>query len=170
MKRVTPWIYLSEILAMLGRHGGELAVAVSCVAVVGLTSNATRALLHLQAFGSAGRVFFVLLPAIGAILLFEVFVAAWRLYRRQSIALATTRSLLDLDAGDRTDLEGRLPARDRLREARVEQRNADVIRIRRVREMAQFPRAAGGESKGATSRELSRAEDDGWPVQAAAGR
>ena len=47
--------------------------------------------------------------------------AAWRLYRRQRSALATTRSLLDLNAGDRTDLERRLRTRYLRREARIEQ-------------------------------------------------
>ena len=123
----TPLSYLAEIVAMSKRHGGELAVGVGGVVAVVITALATLSLLQGQAFGGLVHVLFVLLPFIGAVLLLEAAVAAWRLYRRQEIALATTRSLLVMNAADRADLERHLLRRYRRREVRIEERNAARI-------------------------------------------
>jgi hypothetical protein len=120
----SPLTYLTEIMAASWKHGGELAVAVGCVVVVGLTSLGTRSLLHLQDFGGTGHVVVVLLPPIGAVLLLEAAVAAWRVHRSQQITLATTGALLDLNACDRADLERQLHSHYRGREARTEERYA----------------------------------------------
>ena len=106
--------YLGQIVAMSWRHGWELAAAAVCavaLAVAGFVTLPSHAL-------------FVPFFAIAAVLMFEASAAAWRLHRRQRIALATTRTLLDLNAADRAELEDHLRARYRLREARLEARNA----------------------------------------------
>jgi hypothetical protein len=121
--RITPLTYLTELLATWLRHGGELAVGLVGVVVIGLTALTMRSLLHVQAFGGPGHVLLVLLPLIAAVLLFQAAVAAWRLYHRQQITLAATRSLLDLNVTDRADLEQRLRTRYRRREARIQERN-----------------------------------------------
>lgn len=107
---VTPLTYLAEIAAMSWRHGGELAVAVGCAAVMAVTALGMHSLLPL--------------PALAAILLIPASAAAWRLHRRQRTALATTRSLLVLNAGDRVDFERQVHARQERREARVEGRHS----------------------------------------------
>lgn len=117
---VTPLRYLAELLASSRKHPGELAVAALCAAGTGLFAFWLQSLQHRQAFRGPGILSFILLPA-GAFLLFQASVAAWRLYRRQRSALATARSLLDLDAGDRTRLEHRLRTRHLRREARMEE-------------------------------------------------
>jgi hypothetical protein len=113
---ITPLTYLGEMAAMSWKHGWELAAAMACGAAA-----VTAALVTLS-HGPA-NVLFVLLSA-AAVLLFEAAAAAWRLHRRQSVALATTRSLLDLNAADREELERHLRTRYRRREARIEERNA----------------------------------------------
>lgn len=120
---VTPLTYLGEMVSTSWRHGGELAVTVACVVLLGLTSLVVRSMVHLKAL-SGSDVLIVLLPLVAAALMFVAAMAGWRLYRRQRIALATTRSLLDLNAGDRSDLERHLHWRYRRREARIEERNA----------------------------------------------
>ena len=64
---------------------------------------------------------------IGTALMFIATMAAWRLYQRQNKALATTRSLLDLNIGDRADLERDLRTRFRRREADTELRHTARI-------------------------------------------
>lgn len=115
-KPATPLTYFTELAVMSSRHGGELAAAMGGVVLVGLTGLAMRTLLHLQPL-SGWHALYVLLPLIGAALMFVATMAAWRLYQRQNTALATTRSLLDLNAGDRADLERDLRTRFRRREA-----------------------------------------------------
>jgi biopolymer transport protein ExbB/TolQ len=113
----TPMTYLGEMVAMSWRHGGELAGAAACavtLAVVALVALSAHAL-------------YVLPSAIAAVVLFEASAAAWRLHRRQRIALATTRALLDLNGADRAELEHHLRARYRRREARIQERNADRL-------------------------------------------
>jgi hypothetical protein len=119
MKReaATPWTYLRDILTTSWKHGGELALAVGGIALSALSVLVTRSQLDLKAF-DARQVVFVLLPLIGIAALFVVSKAAWRLHRRQDIALATTRSLLALNAGDRADLERSLRDQYRRRELR----------------------------------------------------
>ena len=107
---VTPLTYLAEIVASSWKHPGQLAVAALCAAGAGVGVLWIQSLQRVQAFRSPEKLVFILAP-IGAFLLFEATVAAWRLYRRQQSALATTRSLLDLNASDRTDLERRLRTR-----------------------------------------------------------
>ena len=119
----TPLTYLGEILANSRQHGGELAVAVGCVIAVVLATLGMRSWLHLPELGGLGQVLLVLVPATGAVLLLEMGVAAWRLHRRQGVALATRQTLLDLNAGERADLESRLLARYQRRERRIGERN-----------------------------------------------
>jgi hypothetical protein len=112
---ITPMTYLREMVAMSGKHSWELAAAIACAAA------AVIAALAVRSHGPA-NVLFVLLSAV--IMLFEAAAAAWRLHHRQGVALTITRSLLDLNAADRVELERHLRTRYRRREARIEQRNA----------------------------------------------
>jgi len=125
-KPATPLTYLAEIVVMSSRHGGELAAAMGVVVLIGLTGLATRSLLHLQPL-SGWHALYILLPLIGTAAMFVATMAAWRLNQKQKIALATTRSLLDLNAGDRADLERDLRARFRRREADTELRHTARI-------------------------------------------
>ena len=119
---VTPLTYLAELLASSWKHPGELAVAALCAAATGMGALWIQSLQPARAFRGPETLSFVLAP-IAAFVLFEAFVATWRLYRRQRSALATTRSLLDLNAGDRVQLERRLHARYLRREAHIEMTN-----------------------------------------------
>ncbi len=119
MNRDTPSTYLGELFAISWRHGSEITIAVSFVIIVVLTALGMRSWLHLQDL----TVLLVVLPPVVAVLMLETGVAAWRLHRRQRVALATSRTLLDLNAGDRAELEQRLVARYRRRERRIGQRN-----------------------------------------------
>jgi hypothetical protein len=105
--------YAAEIVAMSWRHGGELAVAVSCVGVIGL----------MAAFNGLRYVLLIFMVPITIAFLLHAVVAGWRLHRRQAIAIATTRSLLDLNAKDQADLERHILNRYRRREARIHERN-----------------------------------------------
>src|ERR1051325_1954679 len=89
-----------------------------------LCTSSTRRVIAALAVRSHGpaNVLFVLLSA--RVLLLEAAAAAWRLHRRQGVALTITRSLLDLNAADRVELERHLRTRYRRREARIEERNA----------------------------------------------
>jgi len=127
---LTPLAYLGEIFATTRRHGGELIAAVICVIAGALVALFVRYPLHFRSFGGSGNVFRIVLPAIVAVLMFEVAVAAWRLHRRQRIALATRQTLLDLDASDRVELERQLLSRYRRRERRIAMRNE--VRIQRL--------------------------------------
>ena len=120
---VTPLTYLGELIAISWKHGREASIAVSCVVAVVLTTLAMRSWLQPEELGGAWRVLLVLLPPVAAVLLLETAVAAWRLHRRQRVALATRQTLLDLNAGDRAELEQRLVARYRRRERRIGERN-----------------------------------------------
>jgi hypothetical protein len=122
-KIATPLTYLGELLANSIRHGGELIVAVGCVIASVLATLGMRSWLHLPQLGGPLQMILVLLPPIGAVLLLETGVAAWRLHRRQGVALATRQTLLDLNAGERAELEYRLVARYRRRERRIGERN-----------------------------------------------
>lgn len=113
---VTPMNYFGELAAMSWRHGGELAAAIACAIALVVVAFVTLS-------PRPGPALFVLPSAIAAVLLFEAATAAWRLHRRQRIALATTRSLLDLNAAERTELEWHLRSRYRRREARIHERN-----------------------------------------------
>jgi len=115
-REVTP-TYLHELVAISWRHGGELTAAMICGIAVVLATLGIRSQLQLP------QLLLVLLPAIGAVLLLETGVAAWRLHRRQEVALATRQSLLDLNAGDRAELEQRLLSRYQRRERRIGERN-----------------------------------------------
>jgi len=127
---LSPLAYLGKIFATSRRHGGELTAAVICVIAAVLATLVVRSWLHLRDLGGSGNVLLVLLPAIGAVLMFEAALAAWRLHRRQLVTLATRQTLLDLDAIDRVELERHLLARYRRRERRIEMRNE--VRIQRL--------------------------------------
>jgi hypothetical protein len=120
---VTPLTYATEIVAMSWRHGGELAVTLGGVVAICLTALATRSLLQLEAFGGTGHVLLVLMAPIAAAILFLTIIAVWRLHRRLTTALATTRSLLDSSILERADLEHQILNRYRRREQRIYQRN-----------------------------------------------
>ena len=116
---VTPMTYLSEMAATSWQHGRELVAALACAIALVAASIALSAYT------------LVVLPfAIVAVFLFEAVTAAWRLHRRQHIALATMRSLLDLNAADRLEIEWQSRARHRRREARIHERND--VRIERL--------------------------------------
>jgi len=119
----TPLAYLGELLAISWRHRGEIAIAVSSVIAVVLAVLGMRSWWHLQDLGGPWRVSLVILPPVVAVLLLETGVAAWRLHRRQEVALATRQTLLDLNAGERAELESRLLARYQRRERRIGERN-----------------------------------------------
>ena len=105
-RRDTPRMYIVEILNTSWRHGAELAVAAGGVVIVGLAALLTRSLLHLHAF--SGTFVIVMLAAlIAAAMTFVAGASTWRLYHRQQVALASMRSLLDLNARDRADVERR---------------------------------------------------------------
>jgi hypothetical protein len=114
---VTPVTYLGEMVAMSWTHGRELTAAVTC-------AIALPAALLFALSPRPAHALFLLASAIAALLLFEAATAAWRLHRRQRIALATTRSLLDLNATGRAEAERHLHSRYRRREARIHERNA----------------------------------------------
>ncbi len=118
MSAATPRTYLTDILATSWKHGGDLALAGGGVALVGLVVLVARSQLNLRAFDGR-QVLFVLLPLIGMAALFVISKAAWRLHRRQDIALATTRSLLLLNAADRADFERSLRDQYSRRELRT---------------------------------------------------
>ena len=104
---VTPMTYLGEMAAMSCRHGRELTATMAFALAAVLITLVTIP-------PSPARVLFILSVAV-AVLLFEAAAAAWRLHRRQRIALATTRSLLDLNGDSRAELEGHLRTRYRWR-------------------------------------------------------
>jgi hypothetical protein len=112
-RRATPLSYAVEIVAMSWRHGGELAVTVTCVGVIGLMAS----------FSGLRHVLLILMVPTTAALVLHAAVSGWRLYRRQAVAIATTRSLLDSNAQDQADLERHLLNRYRRREARIQERN-----------------------------------------------
>ena len=122
-REVTPATYLRELLANSWSHGGELAVALCSGIAVVLATLGLRSWLHVPELSGPGQLLLVLLPAIGAVLLLEAGVAAWRLHRRQRVVLATRQTLLDLNAGDRAELEQHLRASYRRRERRIGERN-----------------------------------------------
>jgi len=119
-KPATPAKYLREIVEMSWRHGSELAAATASAILVALAAFVMP----------SARLLFVLPPAIAVVLVFAAGMAAWRLHRRQHIALATTRSLLRLNASERADLETHLRSRFQRREARIHQRNE--VRLERL--------------------------------------
>ena len=119
----TPLTYLGKLLAISWRHGGEIAIAVSSVVAVVLAALGMLSWWQPQDLDGPWRVLLVILPPVVAVLLLETAVAAWRLHRRQEVALATRQTLLDLNAGERADLESRLLARYQRRERRIGERN-----------------------------------------------
>ena len=119
----TPLTYLGELLAISWRHGGEITLAVSSVIAVVLTALGMRSWWRLQDLGGPWGVLLVVLPPVVAVLLLETGVATWRLHRRQQVALATRQTLLDLNAGEREELERHVAARYRRRERRIGERN-----------------------------------------------
>ena len=118
-----PMTYLGELLAISRRHGGELAATVGGVVGAVLATLAVRSWTQLTPLGGFRQVLVILLPAIAAVLLLEAAVTAWRLHRRQEVALATRQTLLDLNTADRAELEQRLLSRYQRRERRIGDRN-----------------------------------------------
>ncbi|HEX9128106.1 MAG TPA: hypothetical protein VF850_03000, partial [Gemmatimonadaceae bacterium] len=135
MATVGPANYLDDILDMLGRHRVEFVLTLGA-AVLAAAALAAGTSLHLLS---------ILLPAIAASLLFEMGAAMWRVYRRQRISIATTRSLLDLNAADLAGLEQRLLTRYRNRERRLEDGHAARV-TRLTGDIAALQGAAGRES------------------------
>ncbi|HEX7139346.1 MAG TPA: hypothetical protein VF219_15935 [Vicinamibacterales bacterium] len=139
---VTPITYLGEMAAMSWRHGRELVAAMMCA----------MAMVAVAFITLPGHALPVVTSVMVAFLLFEAATAAWRLHRRQGIALATMRSLLEQNAVDRSELEWHLRARYRRREARINERND--TRLDRL----------AGEIGALQTEALERADDDGWPT------
>ncbi len=101
----------------MGKHLGEPALALLIAMTVGVLYVGAGLKLPL-------------LPLVLAIVVFQFGVASWRLYRRQQISIATTRSLRNLDAFDRVKSEQRLTAQYEHRERRLEQwHDAQVRRL-----------------------------------------
>jgi hypothetical protein len=120
---VTPMTYLGEMVAMSWTHGRELTAAVAC-------AIALPAVLLFMLSPRPAYALFVLASAIAALLFFEAATAAWRLHRRQRVALATTRSLLDLNGTERAEFERHLRSRYHRRETRIQERNS--VRVERL--------------------------------------
>jgi len=154
---VTLASYLRELVANSWRHGAELIFAMSSVIAVVFITLWMRSWLHLRALGGPWLVMLVLLPPIVAVLLLETGMAAWRLHRRQRVALATRQTLLDLNAADRVELERHLLARYRRRERRIGARNE--ARVERLNYEIESTEAAG-----VSTEDLYRSDDDGWPA------
>ncbi|GEM_PF-2380026 len=114
---VTPMSYLGEIAASSYGHGGALSLTLICAMAIG-----TAACLLFPAHAIA-----IIPVVIAAAIVFELARAAWRLHRRQNIALATLRLLLDLDTADRALFERHLQETHRWREERLHERNADRV-------------------------------------------
>lgn len=151
MATAKPLNYLSEIVEMSRRHTGELAFMLGSASLAAATI----------ALASSLHVFSLLLPAVVAALVFEAAVAAWRVHRRQGISIATTRSLLDLNAADLAELQQRLRARYRNREKRIEKRHE--ARVGRLTDDIGKLRAGPAADPANPSDQQSRADDDGWP-------
>jgi len=98
---------------MSRRHGGELTIGLGCVLAVWIAALMLR----------VGPLSVVLAAPVAGLLVFLTMIAGWRLHRRQAIALASTRSLLDSNAVERAELERHLANRYRRREQRINDRN-----------------------------------------------
>ena len=153
---IRPVNYISEILSMSGRHWGELVAILASATFAAVTIAAASSLSFLSFF----------LPSLVATLLFAASAAAWRLYRAQGIAIATVRSLLDLNTADVADIEERLRTRYQEREKRLEVKHE--ARVRRltadIASIKSDPRIDSVQSA------QNRADDDGWPTAVRAGR
>ena len=102
---------------MSWRHGGELAIGMSAVIAIWIAALVLR----------IGPMPLVLAAPVGALFVLLTAIAGWRLYRRQAIALESTRSLLDSNAVERDDLERHLANRYRRREQRINNRNNERV-------------------------------------------
>ena len=151
-----PVNYISEILSMSGRHWGELVAILATAAFAAATIAAASPLSFLSFF----------LPSIVAAFLFAAAAAAWRLYRAQGIAIATVRSLLDLNAADLADVEERLRTRYQEREKRLEVKHE--ARVRRL--TAHIASIKSGPRIDSVESAQNRADDDGWPTAVRARR
>lgn len=122
-RTATPLTYLAELAASTWSHSRELLFTGACAVAVWLSAFGALSPLRFQAPGSRLQTAIALLLPLFAMLAFAATAASWRLYRRQGIALATSRTLIDLNAAERADFEHRLRGRYRRREARIDERN-----------------------------------------------
>ena len=101
--------YLGQLFVSMGKHLGELALALVIVATISIMYTGNWSKLPL-------------VPLIVGIIVFQFSVASWRVYRRQQVSLATKQGLLDLDEVDRVEFESNLRAQHAHREERLNQR------------------------------------------------
>lgn len=96
----------------------ETALGLSGITAGVLTYIATEVALHVRPTGDArdliGGVLVAFLPALAALVAFDVVVAACRIYRAQSASLRTKEGIIDLSASEYLKL-----ARDAARRALV---------------------------------------------------
>src|SRR5439155_24220247 len=106
--------YVRQILGSIRKHRGEPALLLICLITISLVyvwaaSSLQRRVTDITrelAIGVAGS----LVPLIAAMLVLQLAVASWRLYRNQQVALATKQTLLDLNEFDRAESEHKLQA------------------------------------------------------------
>ena len=126
--------YVRQILGSIRKHRGEPALLMVCLITIGIVYVWAAASLQLRvtditrelAIGVIGS----LLPLIAVMLVLQLTVASWRLYRNQQISLATKQMLLDLNEFDRAASEHKLQAHFGKREEVLQGRyEADVTRL-----------------------------------------
>ena len=109
--------YVNQLLAAMGRHVGEVAVAILIAGTVGVLYDVAG--LNVP-----------VMQLVLAIVIFQFGVASWRLYRTQQVSLATTRNLRNLDTLERVQSEQRIRTHYEHRERRLEQwHTAQVKRL-----------------------------------------
>ena len=107
--------YFGKLVASMGKHLGEPALALVVVA--------SFSILYI---GSASRL--PLLSLIAGMIVFQFAMASWRLYRTQQISIAAKQTRLDLDEVDRVENEQHLRAHYEHREKRLEQRHVAYVK------------------------------------------
>jgi len=86
--------YFADLFSTVIGRAGELAVA-----AIGVVTG-----VAIIAMYSSGHLKSLIGVAIVAGVVLEGSLAGWRLYRRQSTVITTTRSLMQMDASDRAEL------------------------------------------------------------------
>jgi hypothetical protein len=121
--RVTPFSYAAELLAISWRHGRELAMTLGSAVTISVIVFWIGFAFDSSGGVTSRRVIVVLVLATVTTICCQALLAGWRLHRRLSVVLETTRALLDSRSSECTDLEQRLLHRYRRREERINQRN-----------------------------------------------
>lgn len=95
MKSVTRSGYIGQIFGSMRKHRWESALVLAFIII--------------YIFAGSFRTT-VLLPVVVALLMLQLTVASWRVYRTQQIVIGTKQTLIDLDDLDRAESEQRLRA------------------------------------------------------------